>query len=256
VGAATDLMDCVWGMPSIVVPGPGSAAMALLTIGERCQPGSIIADQSGVRYANEALNYHEFRQQMLQYNAAGKVAPSWLIFDQRAKSRYLFLNSPPRGSFPRTWIESDAVFKAGYVEKLAQAIGAPVENLSATLERFNQMAVSGRDRDFARGATFNDRCYADPCQPSNPTLGLIDKALFYAVRLHPGDLGTCGGLLIDEHSRVLDADGQVISGLYGAGNTSASVMGGVYAGGGATLGAAMVAAYSAGKHIGRLDSAP
>ena len=118
------------------------------------------------------------------------------------------------------------------------------------------MAVSGRDRDFARGATFYDRRYADPRQAPNPALGPIDKAPFYAVRIHPGDLGTCGGLLIDEHSRVLDAEGQVITGLYAAGNTSASVMGGVYAGGGATLGAAMVAAYSAGKHIGGLESAP
>jgi 3-oxosteroid 1-dehydrogenase len=55
--------------------------------------------------------------------------------------------------------------------------------------------------------------------------------------------------LVDENSRVLNEQRKPIAGLYAAGNTAASVMGGTYAGGGATIGAAMVAAYSAGSNI-------
>jgi 3-oxosteroid 1-dehydrogenase len=64
----------------------------------------------------------------------------------------------------------------------------------------------------------------------------------------PGDLGTKGGLLTDEHARVLDADGGVISGLYAAGNTTASVMGHTYPGPGSTIGPATVFGYLAARH--------
>jgi 3-oxosteroid 1-dehydrogenase len=40
----------------------------------------------------------------------------------------------------------------------------------------------------------------------------------------PGYLGTKGGLLTDEHARVLRKDGEVILGLDAAGNTSASIV--------------------------------
>ena len=53
----------------------------------------------------------------------------------------------------------------------------------------------------------------------------MTEAPFYAVKMWPGDLGTKGGLVTDEHARVLRPDGETIPGLYAAGNTTASVMG-------------------------------
>lgn len=249
VGAALDLTDHVWGMPTVVVPHKSGQTISMLTLGERSQPGTMIVDQTGVRYANEALSYPKFRDCMLARNAAGVAAvPSWLIFDQRAKNRYLFMNIPPRIPFPRHWYRSGAVIKAPTIGRLADQMRISCDALTATVEHFNQMARLGRDKDFNRGETFYDRRYGDPRLP-NPSLGPIDKAPFYAVRLYPGDIGTCGGLLIDEHSRVLDNRGRVISGLYAAGNTSASIMGGTYPGGGGTIGPAMVTGSSAGKHL-------
>lgn len=250
VGAATDLMEYVWGMPTAVVPGDNGTEYGLLTIGDRCQPGTIVVDQSGSRFANEAISYHEFQQRMLSHHRKTQNAAAfWLIFDQRAKNRYLLLNVPPRVPFPKNWLRSGAVIKAKTIEKLAEAAGLPSDKLRATITRFNQHCDEGRDADFGRGETFYDQRYADPCQTPNPSLGSIDRGPFYAVRLYPGDLGTCGGLLIDEHSRVTHKQGKPIAGLYAAGNNAASVMGGTYAGGGATIGAAMVAAYTASLHI-------
>ncbi len=64
-----------------------------------------------------------------------------------------------------------------------------------------------------------------------------------------GDLGTNGGLVTDEHARVLREDGSVIAGLYATGNTSSAVMGRTYAGAGATIGPAMAFGYIAAGHI-------
>jgi hypothetical protein len=74
------------------------------------------------------------------------------------------------------------------------------------------------------------------------------KGPFTAVQVVPGDLGTKGGVLTDDHARVLDTDGAVIEGLYAAGNTSASVMGRTYPGPGATIGPATVFGYRAARH--------
>ena len=67
----------------------------------------------------------------------------------------------------------------------------------------------------------------------------IDKAPYYAIPLFPGDLGTKGGLLTDAQARVLRDDGEVIAGLYAAGNSTASVMGRTYPGAGGTIGPAL-----------------
>jgi 3-oxosteroid 1-dehydrogenase len=83
----------------------------------------------------------------------------------------------------------------------------------------------------------------------NPCLAPLEEGPFYAIRLDAGDIGTKGGLVTDEFSRVLRADGSPIPGLYATGNTSASVMGGSYPGAGATLGPAMTFGYIAANHI-------
>lgn len=68
------------------------------------------------------------------------------------------------------------------------------------------------------------------------------------MEIYPGDVGTSGGLLCDEFSRVLDADHQPIRGLYATGNCTASVMGRAYPGPGASIGASFVFAYVAMRH--------
>src|SRR5262249_48830931 len=82
----------------------------------------------------------------------------------------------------------------------------------------------------------------------NPSLASISRAPFYAAVIHPGDLGTKGGLVCDEHARVLRADRTPIRGLYAAGNTMASVMGNAYPGPGPTVGPSMLFAYIAARH--------
>ena len=83
----------------------------------------------------------------------------------------------------------------------------------------------------------------------NPCIAPIAEAPYYALPIHPGDIGTKGGALTDVNGQVVRDNGEPIPGLYAVGNSAASVMGSKYPGAGATLGPAMTFGYLAAKHL-------
>jgi 3-oxosteroid 1-dehydrogenase len=244
-GAEVGLMDDAWWGPTIPLPsGPW------FCLAERNLPGSIIVNQAGQRFMNEALPYVEAVHEIYRGEATGVGhVPSWMVIDQRYRNRYLFAGLSPRQPFPGRWYKNGTVKKAPTLEALAAEIDVPAEALRATVERFNGFARHGKDEDFGRGESGYDKYYSDPTVKPNPSLHTIDQAPFYAVKIVPGDLGTKGGLVTDERARVLRADGSVIEGLYAAGNVSSAVMGHTYAGPGATIGPAIVFGYLAAEDI-------
>jgi 3-oxosteroid 1-dehydrogenase len=246
-GAQTALLDDAWWGPTIPRPeGPW------FCLSERNLPGSIIVNQAGKRFMNEALPYVDAVHETYKGEATGVGhVPSWLVIDQRYRNRYVFAGLSPRLPFPRAWYEHGTVHRATTLAELAAAIGVPADALVDTVERFNRFARAGLDEDFHRGESAYDAYYSDPRVLPNPSLHVLDKAPFYAVKIVPGDLGTKGGLLTDERARVLRPDGSVIDGLYAAGNVSAAVMGRTYAGPGATLGPAITFGYLAAEDLAR-----
>ncbi|MDP2775419.1 MAG: 3-oxosteroid 1-dehydrogenase [Nocardioides sp.] len=249
VGAETDLLDDAWWGPTIPLPGRPWFCLA-----ERNLPGSIIVNQAGERYMNEALPYVEAVHEIYAGEATGVGhVPSWMVIDQRYRNRYVFAGLMPRQPFPGRWFKSGVLRKGDTIEALAAEIGVPADRLTATVERFNAFARSGVDEDFHRGESAYDKYYSDPTVKPNPSLHTIDQGPFFAVKIVPGDLGTKGGLVTDEHARVLRADGSVIAGLYAAGNVSSAVMGRTYAGPGATIGPAMAFGYLAAEDIATQD---
>jgi 3-oxosteroid 1-dehydrogenase len=245
VGAAVDLMDDAWWMPSVRHP----AGPVIPLVSERCIPPSVIVNAAGERFTNESAPYVNFVHDQL----AGKHVPAWFVMDAKARARYPFAQVLPGAPFPKAFYEKGIVFRADTLAELATLIGAPADTLTATVQRFNSFAQSGVDADFGRGDSAYDRYYGDPTLP-NPNLDVLDRAPYYAIRLEVGDLGTKGGLVCDEHARVLRPDGSVIAGLYATGNTSASVMGNEYAGAGATIGPSMVFGYVAARHAAAVAS--
>jgi 3-oxosteroid 1-dehydrogenase len=244
-GAQVDLMDDSWWGPTIPLPSGPWFALA-----ERNLPGSIIVNQAGQRYMNEALPYVEAVHAMYDGEATGVGhVPSWMIVDQRYRNRYIFAGLFPRQPFPGRWYKIGTIKKASSIEALAEQIDLPPGALTETVNRFNGFAKSGVDEDFHRGESAYDKYYSDPTVKPNPSLHTIDEGPFYAVKIVPGDLGTKGGLLTDERGRVVRADGSVIAGLYAAGNVSAAVMGHTYAGPGATIGPALTFGYLAAEDI-------
>jgi len=241
LGASVALMDDAWWGPSIPLPGGPYFCLA-----ERSLPGCVLVNGAGQRFVNESAPYVDAVHAMYEGNTAENPhIPSWLLFDQRYRDRYVFAGLPPGRPFPRRWYAAGSVFRAPDLAGLGDAIGVDAGALAKTVARFNDFARNGTDEEFSRGDSAYDRYYGDPrCRP-NPNLAPLDQAPFYAAKIVPGDLGTKGGLRTDERARVLRADGSVIGGLYAAGNASASVMGHSYAGAGATIGPAMTFGYIA-----------
>ncbi len=239
VGAAVDLMDDAWWMPSFQRP----EGINQVLVSERSIPRSIIVDNTGKRFTNEASPYVTFVHAQLK----GGHDPAWLIFDAKAKSRYPIGGIVPGQKFPSSWLTSGLMQTAPDIEGLAAAIGVPVESLRETVGRFNGFARDGHDADFGRGVSAYDNYYGDPTL-ATPALDVLDKGPYYALRVRIGDLGTKGGLVYNADAQVLRADGSPIPGLYAAGNTSAAVMGNDYAGAGATIGPAMVFGYIGARH--------
>lgn len=249
-GGATDLLDEAWWGPTIMLPG-----RSWFLLSERNLPGSFIVNGSGERFMNEALPYveavHEIQKGQAAFTSGdgAQHVPSWMVFDQTYRSRYIFAGISGHQPIPGRWLKEGFVVKADSIEELAQRIGVPAANLEATVERFNGFARTGVDEDFHRGVSGYDHYYSDPTVKPNCSLGPVTKAPFYAVQILPGDLGTKGGLVTDAAARVLRPDGSVIPGLYAAGNASSAVMGRTYAGPGATIGPAMVFGYLAAEAI-------
>jgi len=247
-GADVALMDDAWWGASIPLP----SGEALFVLNERSDPFSIMVDQSGRRFVNESASYIDVGHAILERNKETPAIPCWLIMDARHRRKYLF-NAAVMGLKPLK--ENGTYVSAPSLDTLAAKLDMAPEVLAATVERFNGFCVTGVDEDFGRGNTAYDNYYGDPGVKPNPNLGPLEKGPFHAVKIVPGDLGTKGGLLTDEHARVIDTEGNVIDGLYAAGNTTASVMGRTYPGAGSTIGPATVFGYLAGVHAAARVSA-
>lgn len=256
VGAATELLDEAWWFPAIQWPDGRMQFM----LNERMMPAQFIVNGAGQRFINEAAPYMDFGHAMIEGQRSGVThIPCWLITDHRSWNRYVIgghLPIPkipgapvPTGrKVPAAWLESGVVKAAMTWDEMAAKIGVPARRLSETASRFNELARKGHDDDFHRGNSVYDNYYGDPTLP-NPNLYPLGKPPYYAFRIVLGDLGTSGGLRVDEHARVLRPDGTAVRGLYAVGNTSTPVMGRSYAGAGATIGPAMTFGYVAAKHL-------
>ena len=247
IGAATMNMDSVWWAPVFSVPGEPRGRLSTM---ERALPGSIVVNQAGKRYMNEAASYHHAGARMAAANVPGAgTQPSFILFDAAFHRKYPV--GPLMPLIP-DWLQPAPVraitIKANTLRELAGRANLPPDALEATVARFNEGARNGVDSDFKRGEAAYDRFYGDARVTPNPSLAPIAQSPFYALPIYAGDIGTNGGLVTDENARVKNTDGDVILGLYAVGNCSASVMGRSYPGAGATLGPAMTFGYIAGRH--------
>lgn len=249
IGAGADLLDSAWWGPGFLLEGEDRARIMFV---ERALPSSIIVNQAGRRYMNEAASYHVAGGEMHRANRPdAPTVPSWFVFDARYRGKYTLGQIMPGkpSADQRIPAPMRAILKKSEtIEGLAQQMGVDAAAFSNAVARFNGFAVKGEDPDFHRGVSAYDRHYGDASVTPNPTLAPIAEAPFYAIPIYPCDLGTNGGLATDENGRVLDTEGRVIDGLYAIGNASAAAMGRTYPGAGATLGPAMTFGWLAARH--------
>lgn len=248
-GAALAQMEEMVGNPCILTPEQQYGEIKQGAQGVTAKPHAILVDQSGQRYMNEASSYMYYCQSMLERNKTVGATPSWAILDSQYLKKYMIAGTLPGSKKPASWYEQGFLKKADTLEQLAEMISMETKALSATVARFNGFVDKNCDEDFHRGEREYATWLGDAQHQPSTTLGRIERGPFYAVAVYPGDVGTYGGVVTDDHARVLREDGSAIQGLYATGISSASVMGRAYAGAGSSVGPALTFGFVAAKHV-------
>jgi succinate dehydrogenase/fumarate reductase flavoprotein subunit len=238
-------------VPTSVTRRPDGSQGVMPHFIDRAKPGVIAVSPKGKRFTNEGNSYHDFVQAMVKACHGEAEISAWLLCDHKALREYGLGCVAP---FP---MPIGRHLKTGYLKRgttigdLATQTGIAPAVLTSTVEAFNASARKGEDPEFQKGSKAYNRYQGDALVEPNPCLAPLEHGPFYAIKLVIGDIGTFAGLVTDEHTRVLNEDGQPIKGLYAVGNDAASVMGGNYPGAGITLGPALTFGYIAGLQLAK-----
>lgn len=215
---------------------------------DRAKPGLIAVNGAGERFVNEADSYHDFVQAMYASHKTVPTLPAYLICEAAFVTRYGLGAVYPGTTRLEACERSGYLVTADTIAGLANKLGLAPAALTATVERYNGLADSGRDTDFGKGGSELNRFNGDPRQGPNPCLGPIRTGPFVAVAVWPAEIGTSTGLQTNADGQVLDRQGTPLAGLYACGNDMASIMLGTYPGPGTTLGPALTFGYRVAMH--------
>jgi succinate dehydrogenase/fumarate reductase flavoprotein subunit len=238
-GAMLGNMTEVWGSPAAAIPGETyeDRQLSRLAVAERACPHSVMVNATGRRFVNEGASYNELGK---VFNAIDPNTrrhanqPCWAIFDRQYRERYPVLTVLPGDPDPE-WLA-----RAGTIAELAACAGINANGLEATVDRWNGFVAEGKDPDFGRHRSPMD------LHAPHASMGTIAEPPFYALPIYQGTLGTKGGPRTNARAQVLNIRGDVIPGLYAAGNAMASAAGPAYYGGGAPIALAMTWGYIGG----------
>lgn len=157
----------------------------------------IIVNKFGLRYVNEALP--EKPASFYDASLAQEEHLLWAIFDEAAVKRHGWDPRPPT-------VEKELAFNAPTIGELAKMIDVPRDALIDTVRKYNTFVERGEDPDFGK--------------PKRHLRYKIETAPFYAVWMSIQAHDTAGGLATNAKSQVLDIYGNVIPGLYTAGEAA------------------------------------
>jgi predicted oxidoreductase len=271
-GAALKNMNYSWMCPIILEKALNKDPNLIGTFSPSGD-SMIYVDKHGNRVTNEKLAYNESAQAFFKWDPTTSEYPNLVlvaIWDQRSQDHSA---SDEYGRFiVPAGTDDSHVIKGATLEALAANVGKRVNqisgrmgnfrlapdfaaNIKKTIARFNGFARKGKDLDFRRGERAVELLFNGATAPKtgkNPTMYPISgSGPYYAALLTGGNLDTKGGPATNARGQVLDALGQPIPGLYGAGNCVASVSARAYWAGGATLGPFIALAYLAANAANR-----
>jgi 3-oxosteroid 1-dehydrogenase len=238
VGAQLDRMDqaLIFGTTALPYEGRVRGAPA----GDYYLPHSMIVNRHGQRFVNEKdMNFALAFDERDPETGEPLHQPAWRIYDSQYASKYAM--ALPKTNAFATRVSDQTL------QGLARQIGVDPAGLEETAARFSRFARAGRDEDFGRGDSYWDRYrMTDPDNAPNPTLGTIEVPPFFAYPFKASILGTKGGARTNARGQVLDRRGEVIPGLYAAGNVMANPFGTKAVGAGTTLGPCLTWGYICG----------
>ena len=200
VGAKLEDMEFIQTYPTC---DPISGA--LLYFGDvRLAGGSILVNQEGKRFVEELERRDVISMAIkeqtgsvaYQFCDEAQVELSGVAKHHAKEVEYLFNNK--------------LLVKADTIEEAANFFGIDSKELENTVKKYNEYAKNGKDLEF------NKRGKLTPFEMQGP---------FYIMKAVPAVHHTMGGIKIDEKARVIDTNGNVIKGLYGAGEVTGDIHG-------------------------------
>ncbi len=192
IGADTVDLEQVQLHPTVHLEGTDAS---LITEGLRGD-GAILVNQEGERFFDEVSTRDKVSA--AEFEQTGGYA--WLIIDSRMSDA----SNVIQGYIKNGFAESGDTYEA-----LAEAIGAPADAFAETMAKWNACVEAKEDPDFGRVS------FANP----------LDQAPYYAIKVQPGIHHTMGGIKINDEAKVVDTDGNVIPGLFAAGEVTGGVHG-------------------------------
>ena len=197
-------------------------------------PWIIHVNHEGRRFIDETTEYSVLAE-ILNSQTAGEC---FAIFDEASRATAKS-QTAPNWSADRLkhFAETGTLWKADTLRELADKLGIRADSLATTVETYNASVERGEDERF-----FKDAEHLKP----------IATAPFYGARIRPAVVCWTGtGLRIDAEARVLDRADRPIPNLYAAGETTGGMFGQCYAGGGASIGNAIIFGRVAGRNAAR-----
>lgn len=167
--------------------------------------GAILVNQEGRRFVNEMSTRDVVSEAVI--NQDGGYA--YIIFDQQLRDNLKAVEK---------YVTANIVEEGATIEELAAKINVDPTVLAATLTEWNGAVAAGSDAGFER-ATGMDHD--------------LTTAPYYAIKIAPGVHHTMGGVKINPSCEVISAEGEVIPGLYAAGEVTGGIHGGNRIGGNA-----------------------
>ncbi len=165
--------------------------------------GAILINKDGKRFFDEL-------------STRDKVSNA--ILKQPGQVAYLFFDSEMQKSLKATnkYIKADYCKTGETMADLAKAIGVKPDVLAATIKAYDQGKAAKADEFGRKDMPFD-----------------LTKGPFYAIMIAPAVHHTMGGIKINTDAAVIDTDGNVIPGLFAAGEVTGGVHGGNRLGGNA-----------------------
>jgi len=218
LGADTVDMDQIQLHPTVE-----QSTSMLITEGVRGD-GAILVNQSGLRFTNEMLTRDKVSAAELEQEGCY----AYVVFDQNLRDGLKAIEK---------YVDNNLVVEAATIEELAEKLDIDPATLKNTLDTWNAAVASGVDEEFGRDTGME----AD-----------LSVAPYYAIKVAPGIHHTMGGVKINTNAEVISTDGNVIPGLFAAGEVTGGVHGGNRIGGNAVTDIVVygrIAAASAGDYV-------
>ena len=168
---------------------------SLITEGLRGD-GAVLINSEGKRFIDEVGT----RDVVSAAEIAQPGSYSWLIIDQKMVDD---------SSVIQGYIKKGYTFEGKTYEELAEQIGVDGAALAETMNTWNGYVEAKNDPDFGR-TSFADK---------------LDTAPYYAIKVTAGVHHTMGGLKINTNTEVLNENGEIIPGLFAAGEVTGGVHG-------------------------------